>query len=146
MKLNDRADFFSFFIGEAHEWSLSHTNTSKRTSRREEEKRLVPNGMSWKKKHHNKYVVNHSSILMISISETVLVELKCIFNILQNKICSSVLVSGSLSKYTHFFLFIFWWHQICSFPFCFSLLVFSTLQWHIHIICSQENLHEKKYF
>jgi hypothetical protein len=50
-----------------------HTNTSKRTSRREEEKRSVPNGMSWKKTH-NKYVVNHSSILMISISETVLKE------------------------------------------------------------------------
>jgi hypothetical protein len=53
---------------------------------------------------------------------------------------------GSLSKYTHFFLFIFWWHQIFSFPFCFSLLVFPTLQWHIYIICSQENHHEKKYF
>jgi hypothetical protein len=37
---------------------------------------------------------------------------------------------GSLSKYTHFFLFIFWWHQIFSFPFCFRLLVFPT--WHIH--------------
>jgi hypothetical protein len=57
-----------------------------------------------KKTKHNKYVVNHSSILMISSSETVLVESKCIFNILQNKICSSVLVSGSLSKYMHFFL------------------------------------------
>jgi hypothetical protein len=46
----------------------------------------------------------------------------------------------------HFFLFIFWWHQIFSFPFCFSLLVFSTLQWHIYIICSRENLHEKNIF
>jgi hypothetical protein len=43
-------------------------------------------------------------------------------------------VYGSLSKYTHIFLFIFWWHQIFSFPFCFSLLVFPTLQWHIYII------------
>ena len=51
---------------------------------------------------------------------------------------------GSLSKYTHFFLFLFWWHQIFSFPFCFSLLVFPPLQWHIHIICSRENHHEKK--
>jgi hypothetical protein len=50
----------------------------------------------------------------------------------------------SLSKYTHFFLFICWWHQIFSFPFCFSLLVFPTLQWHIYIICSRENHHEKK--
>ena len=53
---------------------------------------------------------------------------------------------GSLSKYTHFFLFLFWWHQIFSFPFCFSLLFFPTLQWHIYIICSRENHHEKKYF
>jgi hypothetical protein len=44
---------------------------------------------------------------------------------------------------THFFLFIFWWHQIFSFPFCFSLLVFPTLQWHILIICSREKHHEK---
>ena len=44
------------------------------------------------------------------------------------------LYNGSLSKYTHFFLFIFWWHQIFSFPFCFSLLVFPTLQWHSHMI------------
>jgi hypothetical protein len=36
---------------------------------------------------------------------------------------------GSLTKYTHFFLFIFWWHQLFSFPFYFSLLVFPTLQW-----------------
>ena len=55
-------------------------------------------------------------------------------------------ISWSLSKYTHFFLFIFWWHQIFSFPFCFSLLVFPTLQWHIYIICSRENHHEKNYF
>jgi hypothetical protein len=53
----------------------------------------------------------------------------------------TITIYGSLSKYMHFFLFIFWWHQICSFPFCFSLLVFPTLQWHIHIICSRENLH-----
>jgi hypothetical protein len=32
----------------------------------------------------------------------------------------------------------------CSFPFCFSLLVFPTLQWHIHIICSREiHMHGK---
>jgi hypothetical protein len=54
-------------------------------------------------------------------------------------------IYGSLSKYTHFFMFIFWWHQIFTFPFCFSLLVFPTLQWHIHIICSRENHHENKY-
>ena len=56
------------------------------------------------------------------------------------------IVVGSLSKYTHFFLFIFWWHQLFSFPFCFSLLVFPTLHWHIYIICSRENHHEQKYF
>jgi hypothetical protein len=50
---------------------------------------------------------------------------------------------GSLSKYTHFFLFIFWWHQIFSFPFSFSLLVFPTLQWHIHIICSRKSTTKK---
>ena len=55
-------------------------------------------------------------------------------------------INGSLSKYTHFFLFTFWWHQIFSFPFCSSLLVFPTLQWHIHIIYSRENHHEKKIF
>ena len=53
---------------------------------------------------------------------------------------------GSLSKYTHFFLFIFWWHQIFSFPFCFSLLVFPTLQWHIYIICSRGKPPWKKIF
>jgi len=53
---------------------------------------------------------------------------------------------GSLSKYTHFFLFIFWWHQIFSFTFFFSCLVFPTLQWYIHIICSRENHHDKNYF
>ena len=37
-------------------------------------------------------------------------------------------IRGSLSKYMHFFLFIIWWHQIFSFPFCFSLLVFPILQ------------------
>ena len=53
-------------------------------------------------------------------------------------------IYGSLSKYRHLFLFIFWWHQIFSFPFCFySLLVFPTLQWHIYIICSRENHREK---
>ena len=51
---------------------------------------------------------------------------------------------GSLPNKTHFYLFIFWWHQIFSFPFCFRLLIFPTLQWHIHLICSRENLHEKK--
>ena len=56
--------------------------------------------------------------------------------------CCHLGIEGSLSKYTHFFLFIFWWHQIFSFPFCFSLLVFPTLQWHIYIICSRENHHE----
>ena len=53
-------------------------------------------------------------------------------------------ISGSLSKYMHFFLFIFYGHQIFSFPFCFSLFVFPTLQWHIYIICSRENHYEKK--
>jgi hypothetical protein len=53
---------------------------------------------------------------------------------------------GSLSKYTYFFLFIFWWHQIFSFKFFFNCLVLPILQWYIHIICSRENHHEKNYF
>ena len=56
------------------------------------------------------------------------------------------LVYGSFSKYTYFFLFIFWWHQIFSFTFFFSRLVLPTLQWYIHIICSRENHHDKNYF
>jgi hypothetical protein len=64
-------------------------------------------------------------------------------NVKKNNIKERRGIFVSLSKYTHFFLFIFWWHQIFSFPFCFSLLVFPTLQWYLHIICSRENHHEK---
>jgi hypothetical protein len=39
------------------------------------------------------------------------------------------LVYGSFSKYTYFFLFIFWWHQIFSFTFFFSRLVLPTWRW-----------------
>ena len=60
--------------------------------------------------------------------------------------CLRLFIVGSLSKYTYFFLFIFWWHQIFSFTFFFSCLVLPTLQRYIHIICSRKNHHDKKSF